>query len=114
MGQVKILSTPHGALGTQGEVEIRNYYTYLSTPHGALGTGRWVCVIKLPPQAFNSTRCIRNATHIARKALTSNLSTPHGALGTLGEVAIKAVFNKPFNSTRCIRNGKRRHRSVIL
>ncbi len=55
----------------------------LSTPHGALGTDVGKAK-KLSHLSFNSTRCIRNLMAKGiEKERTFRLSTPHGALGTL-------------------------------
>ncbi len=54
------LSTPHGALGTQGQLGRLDCPDALSTPHGALGT-----------LSFEGL-----------DAFDKQLSTPHGALGT--------------------------------
>ncbi len=53
---MKILSTPHGKLGTLKALEYLHYFNELSTPHGKLGTEEWFreCVRVL--KTFNSTR----------------------------------------------------------
>ena len=81
----KILSTPHGALGTSAFVfEFRVFGFLLSTPHGALGTRMQKDAEEPILVSFNSTRCIRNMqTQRPPEFLCPFwLSTPHGALGT--------------------------------
>ena len=56
----KSLSTPHGALGTDGVRDGLTVVRELSTPHGALGTKEEVCHEDSLLLPFNSTRCIRN------------------------------------------------------
>ena len=83
----KLLSTPHGALGTS-ELNMTREFTpgVLSTPHGALGT---------PLGRENPNRVMW-------------LSTPHGALGTGFHIEGFNQKQKTFNSTRCIRNESER------
>ncbi len=65
MRDQSLLSTPHGALGTEISEILLEEFVSLSTPHGALGT------LKLEK---------RNSPYL-------QLSTPHGALGTLRETS---------------------------
>ena len=59
----RVLSTPHGALGTEEERRKKEEEEKLSTPHGALGTPiEEIEVDEECISAFNSTRCIRNTT----------------------------------------------------
>ncbi len=78
----------------------------LSTPHGTLGT----FLFPLGPknyagQPFNSTRYIRNGYMKNRKNKSYCLSTPHSTLGTYA-VFLKLNEKLPFNSTRYIRNAE--------
>ena len=69
---VKLLSTPHGTLGTDWEKNLDN--------NGRMPT-------------FNSTRYIKNFPGIMYIVLIKPLSTPHGTLGTeLHHVAANKVF----------------------
>jgi hypothetical protein len=79
----KILSTPHGALGTWSASYGGGESLFLSTPHGALGTKILDKISRKVKETFNSTRCIRNALS----------SLPH-----------PLRVERAFNSTRCIRN----------
>ena len=84
-GAEKMLSTPHGTLGTKKLVwaTIRQSTPInfqLHTVHQEL-----VRLVngKLKPVAFNSTRYIRNANYYVVELQRSfRLSTPHGTLGT--------------------------------
>ena len=123
-----LLSTPHGALGTEVKKYerdgdrisfnstrcIRNktltftmlYLLNLSTPHGALGTS-WlqICSAKHDrPQLSTPHGALGTHNDDNNFSRAYMLSTPHGALGTgLVYYYITRVF-KAFNSTRCIRN----------
>ncbi len=79
------LSTPHGALGTDGFVSECKDFCNLSTPHGALGTKEGEGLRIDDEISFNSTRCIRNFLPSFKSHYSEKLSTPHGALGTFKE-----------------------------
>ncbi len=78
-----ILSTPHGALGTQVQATDKFYiYLFLSTPHGALGTGNTTPTIR-PPLALSTPHGALGTLLLLFVCVAlCPLSTPHGALGT--------------------------------
>ena len=62
-------------------VGIFRRFRVLSTPHGALGTSPYT-YRRVMEFTFNSTRCIRNNCLRRISNTCLKLSTPHGALGT--------------------------------
>ncbi len=118
--EVKPLSTPHGALGTDTEVLAMDYCVPFNSTRYIRNDGKlWIrwkrletfnstrCIRNKPTvdwakmekiAAFNSTRCIRNCPLGTSWWFSRSLSTPHGALGTLSDLH-KAVWCKKQLST---------------
>ena len=104
MGRQRVLSTPHGALGTLTPRQARLKPTSLSTPHGALGTSSSSMITWAIGTFQLHTVHQEHTDTLKQKRQVRCLSTPHGALGTVEAIKFIYRVDPAFNSTRCIRN----------